>query len=47
MTPAQVKSIQDSFTKVAPISEQAAGLFRGRLLVMTIRRKVITFQVRA
>jgi hemoglobin-like flavoprotein len=31
MTPAQVKSIQDSFAKVAPISEQAAALFYGRL----------------
>ena len=31
MTPAQVDLIQDSFTKVAPISEQAAALFYGRL----------------
>jgi hemoglobin-like flavoprotein len=31
MTPAQVTSIQDSFAKVAPISEQAAALFYGRL----------------
>jgi hemoglobin-like flavoprotein len=31
MTPTQVKLIQDSFTKVAPISEQAAALFYGRL----------------
>jgi nitric oxide dioxygenase len=31
MTPAQVKLIQDSFAKVAPISEQAAALFYGRL----------------
>ncbi len=31
MTPDQVRSIQDSFTKVAPISEQAAALFYGRL----------------
>jgi nitric oxide dioxygenase len=31
MTPAQVKSIQGSFAKVAPISEQAAALFYGRL----------------
>jgi nitric oxide dioxygenase len=31
MTPAQVKLIQDSFAKVAPISEQAAVLFYGRL----------------
>jgi nitric oxide dioxygenase len=31
MTPAQVKSVQDSFAQVAPISEQAAALFYGRL----------------
>jgi hemoglobin-like flavoprotein len=31
MTPEQVKAIQDSFAKVAPISEQAAALFYGRL----------------
>ena len=31
MTPTQVKLIQDSFAKVAPISEQAAALFYGRL----------------
>jgi nitric oxide dioxygenase len=31
MTPAQVKLVQDSFAKVAPISEQAAALFYGRL----------------
>jgi hemoglobin-like flavoprotein len=31
MTPDQVKAIQDSFAKVAPISEQAAALFYGRL----------------
>src|SRR5271170_1905482 len=31
MTPDQVKAIQQSFTKVAPISEQAAALFYGRL----------------
>jgi hemoglobin-like flavoprotein len=31
MTPDQVKAIQDSFSKVAPISEQAASLFYGRL----------------
>lgn len=31
MTPEQVKAIQESFTKVAPISEQAADLFYGRL----------------
>jgi nitric oxide dioxygenase len=31
MTPAQVKLIQDSFAKVVPISEQAAGMFYGRL----------------
>jgi len=31
MTPDQVKLVQDSFSKVAPISEQAAELFYGRL----------------
>jgi hemoglobin-like flavoprotein len=31
MTPDQVKAIQDSFKLVAPISEQAAALFYGRL----------------
>jgi nitric oxide dioxygenase len=31
MTPDQIKAIQDSFAKVAPISEQAAELFYGRL----------------
>ena len=31
MTPDQVKAIQESFKKVAPISEQAAALFYGRL----------------
>ncbi len=31
MTPEQVKAIQESFKKVAPISEQAAALFYGRL----------------
>jgi nitric oxide dioxygenase len=31
MRPDQIKSIQESFAKVAPISEQAAKLFYGRL----------------
>jgi hemoglobin-like flavoprotein len=31
VTPEQVRSIQESFAKVAPISEQAAALFYGRL----------------
>ena len=31
MTPAQVQLIQHSFAKVAPISEQAAAMFYGRL----------------
>ena len=31
MTPDQVKLVQQSFAKVAPISEQAAELFYGRL----------------
>ena len=31
MTPDQIKAIQESFSKVAPISEQAAAMFYGRL----------------
>jgi hemoglobin-like flavoprotein len=31
MTPDQIKAIQESFAKVAPIAEQAAALFYGRL----------------
>ncbi len=31
MTPTQVTLVQDSFAKVAPMSEQAAALFYGRL----------------
>jgi hemoglobin-like flavoprotein len=31
MTPEQIKAIQESFAKVAPISGQAAALFYGRL----------------
>jgi hemoglobin-like flavoprotein len=31
VTPDQIKAIQDSFAKVAPISEQAAAMFYGRL----------------
>jgi hemoglobin-like flavoprotein len=31
MTPEQIKLVQDSFAKVAPISEKAAALFYGRL----------------
>jgi len=31
MTPTQVQLVQDSFAKVAPISQQAAALFYGRL----------------
>ncbi|SDH91729.1 MULTISPECIES: globin family protein [Bradyrhizobium] len=31
MNPSQIKLVQDSFAKVAPISEQAALLFYGRL----------------
>jgi hemoglobin-like flavoprotein len=31
MTPEQISAIQESFAKVAPISEQAAALFYGRL----------------
>lgn len=35
MTPQQIKLVQDSFAKVAPISEQAAALFYGRLFEIT------------
>ena len=31
MTPDQIKAVQESFANVAPISEQAAALFYGRL----------------
>jgi len=31
MTPEQIKLVQDSFAKVAPMSEKAAELFYGRL----------------
>ncbi len=31
MTPEQVKLVQDSFSKVAPIADQAAAMFYGRL----------------
>ena len=31
MTPDQIKAIQESFAKVAPVSERAAALFYGRL----------------
>jgi len=31
MTPDQIEAIQESFVKVAPISEQAAAMFYGRL----------------
>ncbi len=31
MNPTQIKLVQDSFTKVAPISEQAAVIFYDRL----------------
>ena len=31
MTPAQVETVQQSFSKVAPIADQAAALFYGRL----------------
>ena len=34
MTPNQIKAIQQSFAKVAPISEQAAALFYGRLFAI-------------
>lgn len=39
MTPDQVKAIQESFAKVAPIAEQAAALFYGRLFEIAPRVK--------
>jgi len=38
MTSEQVKAIQDSFAKVAPISEQAAEIFYGRLFEIALER---------
>lgn len=35
MTPDQIKAVQDSFAKVAPISEQAAALFYDRLFAIS------------
>ena len=37
MTSEQVKAIQDSFAKVAAISEQAAEIFYGRLFEIASR----------
>ena len=37
MTPEQIKLVQDSFAKVAPISEKAAELFYGRLFEIEAR----------
>src|SRR5262245_35514031 len=34
MTPDQIKLVQDSFAKIAPISDRAADLFYGRLFSM-------------
>ena len=39
MTPAQVRLVQESFAKVAPISEQAAALFYGRLFELAPEAK--------
>jgi hemoglobin-like flavoprotein len=41
MTPDQVKLIQDSFAKVAPISEQAAVLFYDRLFEIASQVKAM------
>ena len=35
MTPDQVKTVQDSLAKIAPISEQAAALFYDRLFAIS------------
>jgi len=39
MTPEQVKLVQESFAKVAPISEQAAALFYDRLFAIAPKVK--------
>lgn len=39
MTPDQVELVQKSFSKVAPIAEQAAGLFYGRLFEIAPQTK--------
>ena len=41
MTPDQVKLVQQSFTRVAPISEQAAVLFYDRLFEVAPSVKVM------
>ncbi|MBV8510349.1 MAG: hemin receptor, partial [Xanthobacteraceae bacterium] len=41
MTPEQVKSIQESFTKVAPIADTAAKLFYDRLFEIAPDVKVL------
>jgi hemoglobin-like flavoprotein len=41
MTPDQTKAIQQSFAKVAPISEQAAALFYGRLFEIAPEVKML------
>ena len=43
MTPDQVKAIQESFVKVAPIAEQAAALFYGRLFETAPAVKPLSF----
>jgi hemoglobin-like flavoprotein len=39
MTPSQVEMVQQSFSKVAPIAEQAAALFYGRLFEIAPQTK--------
>ena len=41
MTPSQIELVQDSFAKVAPISEQAASLFYDRLFEVAPAVKVM------
>jgi nitric oxide dioxygenase len=41
MTPDQIELVQQSFAKVAPISEAAAGLFYGRLFEIAPSVKVL------
>jgi len=41
MTPDQIKLVQDSFAKVAPISDKAAELFYGRLFKIAPRVRAL------
>lgn len=41
MTPSQIELVQDSFAKVAPISDQAAGIFYDRLFEVAPQVRVM------